>query len=420
VLQLTVLGAGAGAGIAVDTTVLSCTNDTLFLHSAAGAGVSAQIWTYLNTGAVQYGDTCVVTQPGNYVLTTVISPASGLLECPQMDTILITYDTALIQPTAYGGILGCGDSVVVLQVLPSGADLSYHWAGPGGFTSNLQYPIVHTAGAYGVTVSNSEGCLGFTTAVVLPEGTIPVVTIMAGNLDCTSGKITLWASTNIDNPYYLWTGPAITIANVYSAHPLVYSFGVYSVTVSDINQLCTATASIILPDLESPYVTSVQTVQPSGGLANGSIDISVSGGTSPFIYEWYENGQLIASSEDISDLYAGLYQCIITSISGCSDTLTLYLSNNLIDGGYNSESTAPNIGIHSNPGNFPILVPFNGSLPLARLRVYDSGGRLVREEETEEGSSEHPIDLREAPDGFYFLEVQEREQRLWFKLVVQH
>jgi hypothetical protein len=164
----------------------------------------------------------------------------------------------------------------------------------------------------------------------------------------------------------------------------------------------------------------VQTVQPSGGLANGSIDISVSGGTSPFIYEWYENGQLIASSEDISDLYAGLYQCIITSISGCSDTLTLYLSNNLIDGGYNSESTAPNIGIHSNPGNFPILVPFNGSLPLARLRVYDSGGRLVREEETEEGSSEHPIDLREAPDGFYFLEVQEREQRLWFKLVVQH
>jgi hypothetical protein len=31
----------------------------------------------------------------------------------------------------------------------------------------------------------------------------------------------------------------------------------------------------------------------------------------------------------------------------------------------------------------------------------------------------HPIDLRAAPDGFYFLEVQERAQRYWFKLVVQ-
>ena len=149
------------------------------------------------------------------------------------------------------------------------------------------------------------------------------------------------------------------------------------------------------------------------------IDISVTGGFSPFFYVWYENGQVISTSEDISGLYSGLYRCVVTSISGCSDTLTYYLSNNLIDGGYGSVSTGPNIGMHSNPGNFPVLVPFNGSLPQARLRVYDSGGRLIREENTVEGSSEHPIDLRAAPDGFYFLEVREREQRYWFKLVVR-
>ncbi|HPI07527.1 MAG TPA: hypothetical protein PLM41_14155 [Saprospiraceae bacterium] len=417
VLFLTVVS--TSAGIAADATVLSCANDTLILHSAPGVGVSAQIWTYLNTGAVQYGDTCVVTQPGNYVLTTVITPSAGLPECPQTDTILITYDTTLIHPVAHGGILGCGDSVVILQVLAPGAGLSYHWAGPDGFTSTLQYPVVQTAGTYGVTVSNNEGCLGFTTAVVLPEGTEPVVTIMADAPSCTSSGTVLWASTNIGNPLFIWAGPGIPAPNIYSQHPQVYSPGVYYVTVTNLTSLCTATASIIVTFAEIPYITTAQIVQPSGGQPNGMIDISVSGGSGPWLYTWHTNGQTISTSEDISGLYPGSYSFIVTSFNGCSDTATYFLTNNLIDGGYTSVTTGPNITIRSNPGPMPVLAPFTGILPLARLRVYDSGGRLIWEEMTEEGSSEHPIDLKGAPEGLYFLEMQGGAEPLWFKIVLQ-
>ena len=54
-------------------------------------------------------------------------------------------------------------------------------------------------------------------------------------------------------------------------------------------------------------------------LANdGSVDVSVTGGTNPINYAW-NNGQ---TTQDINNLTAGTYSVIATDINGCLDTIS--------------------------------------------------------------------------------------------------
>ncbi|MBK9736607.1 MAG: SprB repeat-containing protein [Saprospiraceae bacterium] len=56
--------------------------------------------------------------------------------------------------------------------------------------------------------------------------------------------------------------------------------------------------------------------------SNGSIDLSVSGGTSPYTYNW--GGGIV--SEDRSGLAQGTYTVTVTDNLGCSTTLSATIS----------------------------------------------------------------------------------------------
>jgi hypothetical protein len=44
---------------------------------------------------------------------------------------------------------------------------------------------------------------------------------------------------------------------------------------------------------------------------------------------------------------------------------------------------------------------------------------MIREQEVAEGTEDHEIDLEDAPEGMYFLEIQTGAERVWQKMVVQ-
>ncbi len=103
--------------------------------------------------------------------------------------------------------------------------------------------------------------------------------------------------------------------------------GVYTITVTD--QIgCSSTASITIGHLISGSASASVLSQVScyGGL-NGSLSVSVNGGTSPYTYSWTSG----AISQTVAGLGAGSYSVTVTDHNGCtaSSTATITQPNAL-------------------------------------------------------------------------------------------
>ena len=128
--------------------------------------------------------------------------------------------------------------------------------------------------------------------------------------------------TEFDGVPYL-CGGSLKLINLYEA---------WTDASDNDNRQCPLEASKIapkcdvLPSIEiqtpiSAFVENTTDVSCFGG-NDGSIDITVSGGTPPYTYEWSKvGGGFSASTQDVMNLTAGTYEVTITDFEGCSVTL---------------------------------------------------------------------------------------------------
>lgn len=134
-------------------------------------------------------------------------------------------------------------------------------------------------------------------------GNIEITTNTGEPFVCDGASLTLNAGGGFDS--YLWstgeTGSSITITEP----------GIYSVS-ADSDSSCLISGVIVIQSSDLSLV--VNTIQPDCGQANGSIDVSVSGGTGNYLFAW-SSGQ---DTEDLNGIEAGLYELTVTdSIRGC-------------------------------------------------------------------------------------------------------
>ncbi len=128
--------------------------------------------------------------------------------------------------------------------------------------------------------------------------------------DCIAGPgaISITASGGSGNYSYAWTGPnGFTSTNqdltglIGGAYELVVSDGNCSESMSvNVQTTCTSSCTFL--------VTKDLTNATSCSVANGSINIGITGGSNSFAFEWYLNGGLISTTEDISGLLPGYYE----------------------------------------------------------------------------------------------------------------
>ncbi len=169
------------------------------------------------------------------------------------------------------------------------------------------------------------------------------------DVDCfgnANGSATVTA-TNGTPPYsYLWSTGATTQS--ITGLPA----GTYTVTVTDENgNGCEVNGSVTIsqPALLSLSATAIPESLPGAG--DGSIDLTVSGGTTPYSYLW-SNGE---TTQDIQNLTAGTYTVTVTDENSCTASLSVTVESNSCEFEVTSfpyeESFESGFGLWSQPTN---------------------------------------------------------------------
>ncbi|MFC3416680.1 T9SS type B sorting domain-containing protein [Algoriphagus hitonicola] len=166
-----------------------------------------------------------------------------------------------------------------------------------------------SAGTYTAVVYDMYNCdVSVSFEIKSPEGGINVSENIGG-ISCSGendGSINLAVAGGVAPYTYKWNTGATNkdISNL--------SAGNYEVTITDSNG-CSFFGSYAVT-AASPLEINSSTVPPLCNSADGSISLSVSGGTAPFTYDWNTG----ATSSVLENLAAGTYSVVVTDANGCS------------------------------------------------------------------------------------------------------
>lgn len=204
--------------------------------------------------------------------------------------------------SCYGGSNGTATVIVTGGTAP----YSYSWTGNGA-GANPRTSL--TAGTYTVTVSDANGCQA-TTSVTITQPLLMTANADSVAVHCNGGTdgIVLVTVIGGTQPYaFLWNNGATTniVTNV--------SAGSYNVVVTDTNGCQAASATIVTqpsPIGLSALVTNVSCFAGN----NGAIDLTVTGGTSPYTYLWSTG----STAQDPTGLINGQKTVTVTDAHGCT------------------------------------------------------------------------------------------------------
>jgi gliding motility-associated-like protein len=242
--------------------------------------------------------------------------------CTKTETATITQPTAAISATNTPTNVKCNggnDGAIALTVSGGTAPYTYSWTSTG-FTAATKDIATLVAGGYSVTITDSKNCALTLGPIQITQPALLVITPSVTNTACSgnTGAITIATTGGTAPLTYRWTGAngfTSTNQNIASLEA-----GAYTLEITD-NNGCKKTSSSTITVNNRNFGVSFDAIPITcNGGADGSIALTVSGGTAPFTYTW--SGPNFSSSlKDIVNLKAGGYNVTVTETStGCTAT----------------------------------------------------------------------------------------------------
>lgn len=272
------------------------------VSATGGGGNYSYLWSNGQTSA-----TATALPAGTYSI--VVTDANG---CQQSSQAVLD-QPSLLSVTVADAALACHDSANgSLGAMPQGGTLPYTYAWSNGQTQATATAL--GTGTYTLDLTDANGCTASANATVSapPALTASITGINATCFGLTNGSIQVSAQGGTGAYGYAWSNPALP--NI--SNPALLGAGDYVVTITDGNN-CQVSAAITITQPAALVLSALPRPVTCAGDSNGSIDLSVSGGTQPYTYNW-SNG---ANTPIINGLTAGDYSVVVTDANGCTQQL---------------------------------------------------------------------------------------------------
>lgn len=240
--------------------------------------------------------------------------------CVSVDTSIITEPT-LIQSSIVSQNINCyAQATGTINLTLTGGTLPYsiNWSN-NAVTEDISSL---TAGTYTVTITDANGC-SHTNGVTLTQPSSGLSSSnFVKNVTCYGGAdgYIFYDVQGGTQPYnYNWSS-GDSLANIFN---LVA--GTYIITTADANG-CILTNSIVVAQPPQVIITAVTIPVRCFGQNNGTIDITISGGTTPYTYEWMNsNFVLSAITQDLVNYPSEVYNVKVTDSVGCTASMSIPL-----------------------------------------------------------------------------------------------
>jgi hypothetical protein len=296
-------------GAAAEGGLINCAGPTRALVGSSDSLSVTYSWTGPN-GFTSSQQNPLVNTPGEY---TLVVTGSNL--CTSVDTAIVVGDFVAPDAEATGGVISCAANATQIFGTSNTPGVNYFWTGPGGFTSNEQNPQVNTTGSYTLRVTAPNGCTSTDVAQVTPDVGVPNASADGGTLNCTVTSFTLNGGSVTPNVSFDWNGPGGF--NSIEEDPMINAPGVYVLTVTNLDNGCTAQASafVILDDAEPGATAQGSTVT----CANPTRTITGSSPGNNVSWSWAGPNGFSSSSQNPSVTEPGLYDLTVTDQgNGCT------------------------------------------------------------------------------------------------------
>lgn len=284
----------------IDVTV-SPTGDYNFLWSGQGVAANAEDQTGLAAGTYK-----------------VIVTADGSQCSDSLEISIINSNTFTLTGEVTNTTCGLSNGSIALSITGGEAPFSFIWSCTDAVTEDV---TELAAGECEVTVRDNAGCEvseSFTIQNIAgPEAS---ATITDGTCGSCNGAIEVNVTSGTAPFNFLWNDQAS------AEDRTALCDGNYELTITDSNN-CTAKYTYTVNTTVPPGVTVNNTTDSECGKNLGAVDVSVSGGKTPYAFSWSGPNGFTAQTEDISNLFAGSYELLVTDSLGCDSTFTVTIKN---------------------------------------------------------------------------------------------